>query len=165
MEIWDAYDNHRNLVNHTLIRDTPIPEGLYHLVVEVIVQHEDGSILFMQREATKASYPSYFEATAGGSALKGEDSLTAALRETVEETGIQLNVGDCQPVHQFTNHEHACHFDIFLAKTTVDKKAIQLQKGETASFIWVTPTDLRDFLQTYLVIPRQKLFLEDYLLT
>lgn len=164
METWDAYDENRHFINHTLVRDNPIPKGLFHLVVEAIIQHEDGSILFMQRDVNKASYPSFFEATAGGSALKGEDSLTAVQRETLEETGISLKKKDCQLIHQFTNYDYACHFDIYLAKTNIDKKAIQLQKGETSNFIWVSIDQLKNFLNEHKVIPRQKNFLEQYLL-
>ena len=36
-EIWDAYDNAFNKIkNVTLVRGEPIPDGMYHLVGEVI---------------------------------------------------------------------------------------------------------------------------------
>ncbi|RFT23130.1 NUDIX hydrolase, partial [Bifidobacteriaceae bacterium GH022] len=50
-EIWDAYDKEFNkLKNITLVRGEPIPDGMYHLVGEVIVKHIDGTYLIMQRD-------------------------------------------------------------------------------------------------------------------
>ncbi|HEM4545907.1 TPA: NUDIX domain-containing protein, partial [Streptococcus suis] len=90
MEIWNAYTADGQLTDHTLTRGESIPDGLYHLVVECIIRHHDGSTLFMKRDSTKPSYPNYYEATAGGSALFGEIAEQAILREVREETGIEL---------------------------------------------------------------------------
>lgn len=50
MELWDAYDRHGNkLPGVTLRRGEPVPEGMYHLVSEVLVRHTDGSFLLMRR--------------------------------------------------------------------------------------------------------------------
>ena len=90
METWNAYTADGQLTEHTLTRGETIPHGLYHLVVECIIRHRDGSTLFMKRDSAKLSYPDYYEATAGGSALFGEIAEQAILREVREETGIEL---------------------------------------------------------------------------
>ena len=54
METWDAYDKDFNKVhNATLIRGEAIPEGLFHLVCDIIVKHTDESYLLMQRDRCK----------------------------------------------------------------------------------------------------------------
>ena len=45
MEIWDAYYEDGSLAGCDLIRGEKIPDGLYHLVSEVIVRHNDGDFL------------------------------------------------------------------------------------------------------------------------
>lgn len=71
-EIWDAYDKEFNkLKNITLVRGEPIPDGMYHLVGEVIVKHIDGTYLIMQRDFEK-KFGGMWELTAGGSALQYE---------------------------------------------------------------------------------------------
>ena len=88
MEIWDAYDSDFNIIEGmTLIRgeENSIPDGIYHLVCTILVKHTDGTYLLMKRDLSK-TYPGMWEATAGGSALKGEDPLTCAFRELREET-------------------------------------------------------------------------------
>ena len=49
MEKWDAYLANGHKTNHILIRGQSIPDGFYHLAVKCLVQHLDGSLLFMQR--------------------------------------------------------------------------------------------------------------------
>ncbi len=88
MELWDGYNRDGTLANIELVRGEKIPQGLYHLVCEVLVQHIDGDYLLMQRDLSKSDYGGYYEATAGGSALKGEDCVACARRELFEETGI-----------------------------------------------------------------------------
>ena len=88
MEIWDGYWADGSLANKDLVRGEPIPNGLYHMVCEILVRHTDGDYLLMQRDFCKPNFGGYYEATAGGSALKGEDKITCAKRELLEETGI-----------------------------------------------------------------------------
>ena len=39
--------------NVTLVRGENIPDGMYHLVGEIIVKHKDGTYLLMQRDYKK----------------------------------------------------------------------------------------------------------------
>lgn len=90
-ELWDAYDKKFNKIeNTTLVRGETIPDGIYHLVSEVIVKHTDGSYLLMQRDLRK-HHGGEWEVTAGGSALQGENGLEAAIRELKEETGLNAD--------------------------------------------------------------------------
>ena len=54
MELWDAYERDFNKIpNVSLVRGEKIPEGVYHLVCDIIVRHTDGSYLLMQRDRRK----------------------------------------------------------------------------------------------------------------
>ena len=64
-----------------------IPDGFYHLVCEIIVKHTDGTYLLMQRDLNK-HYGGMWEATAGGSAVAGENPLECAM-------GIPVVVWGC----------------------------------------------------------------------
>ena len=89
MELWDLYNERRELVGRGHVRGEEIPDGLYHLVVHVWIRNSRGEYLISRRSADRPAFPLMWECV-GGSVLKGEDSLCGALRETREEVGIDL---------------------------------------------------------------------------
>ena len=87
MEIWDLYDKDRNLTGETGVRGEPLPEGRYHLVVEALFLNSKGETLLQRRAKEKDILPDIWSVT-GGSAVAGEDSFTACVREVEEEMGF-----------------------------------------------------------------------------
>ena len=135
MEIWDAYDADFNkLENMTLIRDMPIPDGVFHLVCGIIVRHTDGQYLIMRRDPRKP-FPGMWEASAGGSALLGETPLDCAERELREETG--LSGGEMTELGRAVSPEKHCLYVDYLYVTDCDKGSVVLQEGETVDYKWV----------------------------
>ena len=92
-EIWDLYNEKRELTGRDQVRGEEIPQGYYHLVVHVWIRNRCGKYLISQRSADRPTHPLKWE-WVGGSVLKGEDSLTGALRETKEEVGLSLEPKD-----------------------------------------------------------------------
>ena len=152
MEIWDAYLPNGTLAGCDLVRGEPIPDGLYHLVSEIVVRHIDGEYLLMQRDPRKPNYGGYFEATAGGSALKGEDADSCARRELREETGI--DAGTLTNIGHFVSHNTI--YGIFLCVTDCDKNAVKLQEGETVSYKWISEAEFIDFVNSDAMIQAQR---------
>ena len=138
MELWDAYDENFNKIEGmTLVRgeERSFPEGVYHLVCDVLVRHVDGTYLIMQRAPVK-TYAGMWEATAGGSALKGETPFEGAVRELFEETGISSS--DLTKVRrEVSPAKHSVYFGYYHV-TDCDKQSIKLQEGETSDFRWIT---------------------------
>ena len=133
MEIWDAYDEKRNKIDGvSLVRGQPINEGYYHLVSEIIVRHKDGSYLLMQRDKRK-HLGGMWEASAGGSALQGEDPLACAVRELHEETGIVSD--ELTEIGQVLHYGHKTIYVEYLCNTDVDKDSIVLQDGDRKSVV------------------------------
>ena len=141
-----AYFNYKDgtLAGVDLVRGEEIPEGLYHIVCDVIVKHKDGDYLLMHRDSSKECYGGYYEATAGGSALKGEDKVSCAKRELLEETGISAN--DFTEIGQYTSHDTIYYQ--FLCVTDCEKSSILLQEGETISYKWVSENDFISFVNS-----------------
>lgn len=140
VEIWDAYDRQfHKLENVTLIRGETVPEGMYHLVCEIIVKHTDGTYLLMQRDFEK-HFGGMWELTAGGSALAGETPAECAMRELREETGIASS--DLQEVKRIVHDEHRSIYVVYLCVTDCDKKSVVLQTGETIAYQWVSKSEI-----------------------
>ena len=161
MELWDAYTKDGLRTGGILIRGESVPDGLYHLVCEVLVRHRDGSFLAMKRWHKKEGYPGWWETTAGGSALQGEDMWQCVRREMKEETG--LDGENFTPIGcRITADDHVI-FHSFLCVVGCDKTSVTLQKGETEDYRWLTEQEFVEFVNSGHMIPTQKGRLEAWL--
>lgn len=142
MELWDAYNEDETLAGVDLIRGNPIPKGYRHAVAEIMVIHEDGDILVMQRDLNKATYPGYYEASAGGAVLKGESFYDGALRELEEETGIKAK--ELTQIYSAMSDDSI--YKGYVCKTNIKKDDITLQEGETIAYKWLSK---EQFLEVY----------------
>ena len=88
-EIWDLYDENRELLGKDHVRGEQLPIDGYHLVVHVWIRNSKGEYLIAQRSANRQTFPLVWECV-DGSVIKGEDSLQGALREVKEEVGVDL---------------------------------------------------------------------------
>ena len=142
MELWDAYDgSFQKIDGITLVRgeESSIPEGIYHIVVCILVRHVDGQYLLMRRSENK-TYPLYWEATAGGSVLQGESAFEGALRELREETGVITDTLE-EMDHFVRDETHSAYYE-YVCVTGCDKDSIVLQEGETCDYKWVDKKEL-----------------------
>ena len=160
MELWDAYNQDGSLAGCDLIRGEPIPDGLCHIVCEILVRHTDGSYLLMQRDFNKTGYPGMFEASAGGSILKGESAFDGALRELQEETGIISN--NLTQIYCGFNGRYAI-FHGFLCVTDCAKSSVTLQEGETISYKWLPEKEFIEFINSENYIKEHKKRITPYL--
>ena len=155
MELWDAYGkDFKKIPGITLVRGEPVPDGMYHLVSDVIVRHTDGTYLLMQRDERKR-YGGMWEATAGGSALQNETPLECAMRELYEETGI---VSDALTEVGRVIGSDTLYVE-YLCVTDCDKNGVVLQEGETVAFRWVCADELADMKKSELVTERMQNFI------
>ena len=159
MEIWDAYNaNFEVIEGMTLVRgeEASIPDGIYHLVGHVLVKHIDGTYLLMQRDPRK-SHPCMWEATAGGSALKGETPLECAIRELREETGIEAS--HLEEIKRFVKDETHSYYAEYLCVTDCDKDSVRLQEGETIEYKWVAAEEVCNMPSDELLSERMRQYI------
>lgn len=156
MEIWDAYNENGKPVGCDLIRGEDVPDGLFHLVSEIIVRHTDGSFLAMQRDYSKKNYGGFWEDSAGGSVLKGENSFDGAVRELFEETGICCN--KLKKIYNILGEEYPCIYCGYVCTVDCDKNTVKLQKGETVAYKWVEKRNIIDFVtaQDYVSLQKER---------
>ena len=154
MEIWDLYDRDGKKTGETWERSycsfKKIPEGKYHMVVDILIKHVDGTYLLTKRHPDKDVYPGFWEASAGGSAVSGEEQLEAAKREMFEETGLKSD--DFTLVNwSFSDKSHSMFYS-YLAIVDCDKDSVVLQEEETVDYKWVDRSGLIDYINSDLAI-------------
>lgn len=160
-EMWDVYDRKRQLTGRKHMRGEVMPKGEYHLVVNVWLQNSKGEILLTRRAAEKG-FPNMWECT-GGSALAGDDSLTAAIREVKEETGLTISPEN--GTYLFTEWREGSFCDVWLFKEEFSLDDIVLQPSETCDARKVMPKELIQMRRDGILIPMSYLdeMIESYL--
>ena len=147
MEIWDLYTERRELTGKEHIRGEKIPQGLYHLVVHVWIRNGKGEYLISQRSEDRPAFPLMWECV-GGSALKGEDSLSAALRETEEEVGVKLSSGDGKIIYSMVGRvvdgvKFSDIVDVWLFEYNGPVTLESATTKEVAQTVWMKKPEIR----------------------
>jgi 8-oxo-dGTP pyrophosphatase MutT (NUDIX family) len=146
MEMWDIYDENRQLTGRTMKRnDWHMKEGEYHLTVLGVIMHKDGRFLITKRVMTKAWAAGHWEVS-GGAVMAGESSKEAVLREVREETG--LDVSDWEGGYVFSykrdNLEAGDNYFVDIYRFVADFKEedIHLQEAETDGYMLATKEEI-----------------------
>lgn len=148
-EVWDVYDADRRPTGRTHRRGDFLPAGDYHLVVEIWIQRGDGKVLLTKRSPNKG-YPGMWEMT-GGSAVAGDDSLTAALREVQEETGLVLHAENGRIIHRYSRPD--THKDVWLFREEFSLSDVVLQEGETCDKRAATAAEVEELCAQGAFVP------------
>lgn len=143
-EKWELVDINKNKtgVIHERGQENSIPEGMYHLVVDVWTKNSKGEILLTQRHPDK-NYGLMWECS-GGSIVLGEDSVTGAIRELFEETGIvaqkenMLFLGDTIKSNYI--------IDTYLYILEDDNVLLKLQAEEVVDAMWVSADKMENYI-------------------
>lgn len=148
MELWDLYNVRRELTGRDHIRGEEIPQGYYHLVVHVWIQNSKGEYLISQRSADRPTLPLMWECV-GGSVMKGEDSLTGALRETQEEVGLKLSPENGKMVYSVVGRvingvKFADILDVWLFQYDGPISLEQATTHEVAQAAWMTKDQMKE---------------------
>ena len=141
-EIWELVDIYKEKIGviHERGKEASIPEGMYHLVVEVWTKNSKNEILLTQRHPNKKE-GLLWECT-GGSVVAGEDSRDGAIRELFEETGLSVKKGEL--IYLGDTKKSNYIVDTYLYLTKEDYPILQLQKEEVVDARWVNLDSMKD---------------------
>lgn len=149
-ELLDIVDAHDQITGQ-MERDEVHRRGLTCRIVHICFVTPTGDVILQKRSTTKASYPGRLTTTASGHVTSGESYQEAAVKETFEETGIQLTVDDLQ--HLGTIHlRHVERPDyisdamrsIFAYRFMGDITDLKIEDGEGAGFVAMPISALRE---------------------
>lgn len=145
MEIIDLYNKKKEKLNKTFIREQGEPElGEYKLSVHVWILNNKGELLIQKRNENLTRNPGKWAYT-GGAVDTKETSLQAALRETEEELGIEVDNDKIEFLLSF-KREHG-FVDVWLIKEDIDIKDIKLQENEVSEVKWVAIKELEELME------------------
>ena len=146
MEILDIYDKYRQKTGRIHERGNPMKDGDYHIVVHVWIVNDKGEFLIQKRQPWKIGWPNMWDCSAAGAAIHGETSKEAAIRETKEEIGIDLNTSKADIL--LTVKFSRGFDDIWLVRQNVDKNDLKLQYEEVADAKWVSYNEIKQMVKS-----------------
>ena len=140
-ELWELIDLNENKTGVIIERGTgtPIPQGMYHMAVDIWTKSKDGKILLTQRHPNKA-WGLKWECS-GGAIVKGESHLDGAIRELQEETGIQVSEKELMYLGKTVMEEYQCIMYSYLACLTDDVE-LNLQPEEVIDAKWLETDEI-----------------------
>ncbi len=145
MELWDVLDENGNKTGRVVERGISMSKGEYHLVVFVWIKNSNGKFLISKRSENKAGANKW--ETVGGSAIIGETSIQAALREVKEELGIDLNAEEGTFLKRLKIEANNSWFgDIWLFNTEVNFSEIVLQEEEVSDVKWASKDEVLNLI-------------------
>ncbi len=148
MELWDILDAQRNKTGRSVERGNPMEPGDYHLVVFSFIVNAQGQILISKRTPNK-TFPNTWEIT-GGSAIAGDDSLSAITREVKEELGIELIHENGKIIkHIIHSGEFSYFADVWLFQQEVDMKDVVCQPEEVSEAKWATKDEINGLIEDH----------------
>lgn len=153
-EVWDAYDKDGNKLGFDIVKGEPIPEGVYHIFVEVYVVTENNEVLITQRHENLRSSLKW-EITGGG-LTKGESPREGAIRELEEETGIVVKDSDLNFVYSYIYKPLPTICSCFLVFIDKEDTKIQLQEGETVDYRYLPYEEFKEFIQKDIFVSSTK---------
>ncbi len=159
-ELWDLYDSSRTLTGQTHIRGEKLPKGRYHMVVHVWITDGNGSYLISRRSLSRYARPGMYE-TAGGSCISGETSRDGALREVMEETGIDLSHSPGRIVFKEKCQERSDNFlDAWLFEYKGEVDLTKATTDEVMELRWMNADEIRGLFDKGIFVDTLKYFFD-----
>ncbi|QFG00230.1 GNAT family N-acetyltransferase [Psychrobacillus glaciei] len=146
MEVWDIYNENREKTGKTHIRGVDMQEGDFHQVVHIWIMNEEGQFLIQQRQSWKKGWANMWDCAAAGAALSKETSELAAIRETKEELGLDLQMENAEIL--FTVKFSRGFDDHWLVKQNLDINNLSLQYEEVADAKWATMDEIKELVSS-----------------
>ena len=164
MEVWDLYDENKNVTGKYCIRGEKIPDNYYHLVVHIWIKNDKGEYLISQRSEKKDRYPLMWECS-GGAVIKGETSIEGAIREVKEEVGIDLEEKNGKMVfskiREFHNGEKFNDImDVWLFEYNGEVDLKNATTDEVNDFKWMNREEIKKMYDTKQLVPTLEYFFE-----
>ena len=154
MEYVDVLDEQGNKMGKTKLRSEVHDDGDWHGGADVWLLNSRGELLLQLRSKTKLACPNFWDISAAGHAIAGDDRMTTALKEVKEELGITLRPKQLELIGQIRtqtilnngtliNNEFN---NIYLARVDITEFHLE-ENGEVEEIKWVPWRELQKWAE------------------
>lgn len=143
MEKRDLYDKNRKLTGKTIYKGEQIPEGMYIIVVLVMIQNSKGEFLIQKRSKQKdGKY-----AATGGHVKTGQTSIEGIMDEIQEEIGLTVKPEELECIYSQRFDETQVFFDLYYMKKDFELSDLVLQEEEVELVQWNTIEEIDELIK------------------
>lgn len=143
-ELLDVFDEHANRTGRIVKRGQRLGPGEFRLVVHVWIRNECGEYLIQKRSERVQAGAGIWTPTLGH-VHSGEDSLSAALRETEEEVGLKLRSSDLRQIDRHTVDDFIV--DVYLAKVQMECVGSPILGPEVSATQWTSRDQIKKMME------------------
>ncbi len=153
-ELFDVLDENGRKTGIVKARSQVHRDGDWHRAVNIWVVNDRNEVLLQRRADHKDSWPGYWDISAGGHIVAGEDSLMAAVQELYEELGLVVRPGELdylgswksstRPAPDFINNSFN---DLYLLRTSQEIVDLTLQEAEVSEARFLPVAELRRMVE------------------
>lgn len=158
MEMFDLYDENRIKTGQTIPRGSAVPEGSYRMVVHICIFCSDGKMLIQQRQPFKKGWSNLWDVSVGGSAVSGDSSRSAAVRELGEELGIDIEPAKLRKF--ITICDKSVFDDWYTVTMDIEPSELHLQYEEVQNAKWVDIDEIKAKIRSGEFIPYHESFID-----
>lgn len=154
-ELIDIFDEENRPLGIKKMKSEAHRDGLWHRSSHIWIYNSKGEILLQLRAKNKDFWPDMWDISAAGHISAGEDTLTAALRETEEEIGLKLNPEDLEffKIHNlrmaYNGKENNEHAYVYFFKFDGDINDLKMQREEVAKIKFIPLDELENDLKLH----------------
>lgn len=114
------------------------------LIVHTVVLNSGNKLLLIQRAADEAVLPGYWDIP-GGTLEDGEDPAIGAIRETKEETGLDIQGPKLFFYTSNVDVQKNKQFIRLLFVTQTNSEKVTLNPREHVSYEWISPSEITNY--------------------
>lgn len=167
-ELIDVIDPDGMSVVATALRSEVHRLGLWHRTVHVWVLNGKKELLLQKRSKSKESFPGLWDISAAGHITSGDASKNAALRELMEELGIQAGEDELTLLFTITGHYESPskHFvdnefsDVYLLRADIPIDKVAVDGDEVDEVKYMSVEELKRELEMHpaLYVPHHEAY-------
>ncbi len=143
-------------------------KGLWHRAIIVALINDENKVLIQQRAKTKEKFPGLWDLSVAGHLPTGQDSVSCAAAEVMEEVGTMLpkkvKLVDFRFMFSFRNQISLSDtfienqfYDFFVYNVgDLDIDSLELQKDEVEDIKWTTIFEVKTLADQGLMHPRNE---------
>ncbi len=167
-ELLDVLNENGIFTGRVATRGEVHQKGLWHRAIIVALINDDNKVLIQQRSQKKEKFPGLWDLSVAGHLPAGQDSVSCAAAEVMEEVGTMLpkkvQLVDFRFMLSFRNQISLSDtfienqfYDFFIYNVgNLDINTLHLQEDEVQNIKWATVFEIKTLADKGLMHPRNE---------